>query len=320
MSFIWPTMLLSLLLMLPFVLWYAGRQRRRRRLVASYGGVSHGRDRDPRRAIPPGMFLAGLALLLFSLARPQVVMPVPRVEGTVILAFDVSRSMKADDLAPTRLEAAKAAAQEFVVSQPPSVLVGVVAFSDNGFVVQAPTSDQDAVLGTIHRLAPERGTSLANGILASLNMIATAGSEPPARRLYSNLTPVPTATPTPVPPGTVAPAAIVLLTDGENNELPDPLAAAQAAADRGVRVHTVGIGSAAGTTVDVEGFMVHTRLDEALLERIQISGEAFVSNAVTEGRLYLRACIVNFHTRAADVDALPGIVVRLGREVHEQLR
>jgi Ca-activated chloride channel family protein len=277
MSFIWPAMLFSLLLVPAFVVLNIRMQRRRRRLAASYGSLGLAGGAGLRPYIPPGIILVGLALLLFALARPQMTVNLPRVEGTVILAFDVSGSMAADDLQPTRLEAAKAAAQEFVQQQPSNVLIGVVSFSDNGFVVQAPTTDQETTLSTINRLTPERGTSVASGIFASLNTIATLNTEP-APRLYTDLTPAPTPTPTPVPPGTVTPAVIVLLTDGENNASPDPLAAAEAAADRGVRIYTVGIGSAAGTTLDINGFSVHTQLDEAVLRQIsQITGGDYYS-------------------------------------------
>jgi Ca-activated chloride channel family protein len=274
MSFIWPAMLASLLLVPLCVGLYVRWQRRRQRLLARYGSLglvqgATGREPGMRRHVPAALFLAGLTVLLVALARPQMVVSLPRIEGIVILAFDVSGSMAADDLDPTRMEAAKAAAQAFVEQQPPSALIGVVAFSDSGFVVQAPTNDQADILSTIGRLAPERGTSLANGILASLNTIAAVGTKPPPS-LYTNLTPTPTPTPTPVPAGTYTPAVIVLLTDGENNESPDPLAAAAVAADRGVRIYTVGIGSAAGADLEVEGFMVHTQLDEQLLR--QISG------------------------------------------------
>jgi Ca-activated chloride channel family protein len=131
----------------------------------------------------------------------------------------------------------------------------------------APTNDPDQILPAIKRLSPQNGTSLANGIFASLNTIAVADAEPPPSR-YTNLTPAPLPAPTAVPEGTFTSAAIVLLTDGENNENPDPLEAAQAAADRGVRIHTVGIGSAAGTILNLDGFSVHTRLDEAQLQQI----------------------------------------------------
>jgi Ca-activated chloride channel family protein len=171
-----------------------------------------------------------------------------------------------------------------VQRQPPSVQIGVVAFSDSGFTVQVPSNDQEAILATINRLAPQRGTSLANGILASLNTIAVGTRQ--VSHLYSNLSPTPSPTPTLVPKGTYTSAVIVLLTDGENNESPDPLAAAQTAADRGVRIYTVGIGSAAGTTLHINGFTVHTQLDEATLQQIsQLTGGTYY-NAENEQDLH----------------------------------
>jgi Ca-activated chloride channel family protein len=261
------------------VLPYTRQQRQRRQLAASFGALGSmqagmARRAGARRHIPPALFLLGLAVLLFALARPQMTVALPRQEGTVLLVFDVSGSMAATDLEPTRMEAAKIAARDFVQRQPPGVLIGVVAFSDSGLAVQAPTADQAAVLAAIDRLAPQRGTSLGQGILASLQVLA-AGDAPVMRR-YSNLAPTAAPTPTPVPKGTFTSGAIVLLTDGENNESPDPLAAAQVAADRGVRIHTVGIGSAAGTVLRVNGFTVHTQLNAELLQGIaQITSGSF---------------------------------------------
>jgi Ca-activated chloride channel family protein len=207
-----------------------------------------------------------------ALARPQAVVSLPRQEGTVILAFDVSASMAATDLAPTRMAAAKAAAKDFVSREPTSVTIGVVAFSDSGVSVQTPTNDQATVIAAIDRLAPQRGTSVAEGILASLKVIAVAEAGPYNVDYYTNQTPgpspTPSPTPTPVPSGTHAPAVIILLSDGENNENPTPTAAAQTAANLGVRIDTVGIGSAAGTTVNLNGFQVHTQLDQATLQQI----------------------------------------------------
>lgn len=270
MSFIWPPMLLLMLAIPLGVALYLVLERRRRRRVAAFGVLAvanrHDGPSQPgnlRRRIPAAFILVGLTLLVVALARPQSVVSLPRVEGTVILAFDVSGSMAADDLEPTRMGAAKAAARGFVERQPSSVLIGVVAFSDSGFSIQVPTVDQALVLAAINRLAPERGTSLGRGILTSLATIAAAEAGPTAG-YYSNRSP----DPTPVPEGTYASAAIVLLTDGENNQSPDPLVAAAAAADRGVRIHTVGIGSAAGTTLEVEGFKVHSQLDESMLRQI----------------------------------------------------
>lgn len=281
MTFIWPAMLLSLVLIPLFVGVYLLMQRRRHKLTGQYStsgfaaGVK-GSQPGLRRHIPVVFFLLGLAILAFALARPQAVVALPKQEGTVILAFDVSGSMAADDIKPTRMQAAQVAAREFVKSQPLFVQLGVVAFSDTGLSVQVPTDDSGAVLAAINRLAPQSGTSVGQGILASLNAIATGNSAGQPAEVYSNLLLTPTPTPTPMPPGTYTPAVIILLSDGENNENPDPLAAAKTAADRGVRIYTVGIGSPTGTTVHINGFSLHTQLDQATLQQIsQITGGTY---------------------------------------------
>src|SRR5689334_14907306 len=280
MTFIWPQ-LLVLLLLVPLLIWvYLRLQRQRRQLTARYGQLTITSGNSPRRLgarrhIPPILFLVGLTLLIVALARPQAVVGVPRIEGTVVLAFDISGSMAADDLDPTRLDAAKEAAQDFVLRQPPTVQIGVVAFSDSGIAVQQPTYNQDDVLAAIRRLDPARGTSLGNGMIVSLDTVANAGQEPQTN-YYSNQTPEPTPTPTPMPAGVYTSGAIVMLTDGENTDDPDPLAVAQAAADRGVRVYTIGIGSPAGTTLKIDGFSVFTQLDEAMLQQIaQVTGGTY---------------------------------------------
>jgi Ca-activated chloride channel family protein len=276
MSFIWPPMLLSLALIPIGLLLYRFLESRRRRRLAAYGGsglaLGAARRSGFRSRVPAAFLLLGLVMMSVAMARPQAVVSLPRQEGTVVLAFDVSASMAATDLAPTRIAAAKVAAKDFVARQPSSITIGVVAFSDSGVSVQAPTNDQATVLAAIDRLAPQRGTSVAAGILASLKVIATAEAGPFSGDYYTNPTsgpaPTPTPTPTPVPAGVHAPAVIILLSDGENNENPDPAAAAKAAADKGVRIYTVGIGSATGTTVTVQGFQVFTQLDEATLQGI----------------------------------------------------
>lgn len=288
MTFIWPLMLFSLLI-IPLFLWiYWRAQQRRQRLTTAYGTLGIVREsagRSPlgrRRHWPPLLFLFGLVVLLIALARPVMEIAVPRWEGTLILAFDVSGSMAADDLDPSRMEAAKAAAIEFVQRQPTSVKIGVVAFADSGFVVQLPTNDQAVTLSTINRLAPERGTSLAYGIASSIDAIFV---RPESTRIYSDLTPTATPSPTPVAPGSNRGAAIVLITDGENTAPPEPFEAAQLAADRGVRIFPIGIGSPGGTTLAVEGFMVHTRLDEATLLQIAEMTEGVYYNAQNDEEL-----------------------------------
>jgi Ca-activated chloride channel family protein len=283
MTFAWPWALLALAL-LPLG-WLAVRaiDRRRRRKVAAFAGsrpfgpqgstVPGATSARPgiatrlKRTVPGALIVAGLVVMILALARPQGTVEVPRQEGTVILAFDISASMGAKDLDPTRMDAAVAAATAFVRAQPASVIVGVVAFSDSGIAVQQPTNDQDAVVAALGRLRPQRGTSLARGIDASLAAIERAAAGPTVD-YYTNRSPGPTSTPAPVPPGTHAPAVIVLLTDGENTGGPDPFESVQAAADRGVRIYTVGIGSEGGATLDLDGFQVHTQLDAGTLRTI----------------------------------------------------
>jgi Ca-activated chloride channel family protein len=285
MVFIWPLMLLFLLLIPVFAVLYVRALRRRRQLVAKYGSLGWmqnavGRNPGFRRHIPPILFLVALSVLIFALARPQMVVSLPRVEGTVILTFDVSGSMAAEDIKPSRMEAAKAAARDFVKRQPSTVLIGVVAFSDSGFAGQVPTNEKDTILAAIDRLGPQRGTSVSQGIQAALKTIETA-SQPP-EILYSSLAQTPTPSPTPMPKGTYTNAIIILLSDGENNMNPNPFIAAQVAADRGVRIFTIGVGSAAGTNLHINGFTVHTQLDEATLQQISQLTDGVYYNAVSD--------------------------------------
>jgi Ca-activated chloride channel homolog len=284
MTFQWPLML-WFWLVLPVVaglyLWLQRRRQAARRVVLGVVvEAGHSAGRGLRRHLPAVFFLAALACLITALARPEAMVNQPHLTGTVILAFDVSGSMAADDLKPTRMESAKAAALDFVQHQPATVKIGVVSFSDNGFAVQVPTNDPVPVTAAIQRLSPQRGTSLANGILMALNAIAVSAAPPPGSRWYPSRTPEPTPPPTPVPAGQYTPAVIVLLTDGENNESPDPLAAAQAAVDRGVRINTVGLGSPAGADLKIEGFTIHSQLNEGLLKQIaETTGGAYYNAA-----------------------------------------
>jgi Ca-activated chloride channel family protein len=281
MSFIWPPLLLSLLGVPLLVLLLRRWQQRRQLALAHFapaGLVQPGGRIHLRRRVLTALMLLGLTTLLVALARPQAVVTVPRAAGTVVLAFDISGSMAAEDMPPTRMEAAKAAANDFVQQQPPGVRIGVVAFSDNGVAVQVPTHDREAVLAAIARLRPQRGTSLASGLLAAIKVLET-GQQP---RLYSNRTATPQSNPTPMPVGTDRSAAIVLLSDGDNNEPPDPLAAAQAAADRGIRVYTVGLGSTSGTTLRINGFLVYTQLNAAMLQQIARQTDGAYFNVADE--------------------------------------
>ena len=293
MSFIWPSLLISLICVPLMFMFYWRIQQRRWALEARQNKVgliraAAGQSLGARRHIPALIFMTGLTLLLLSMARPQATVSLPRIEGTVILTFDVSGSMSAEDIEPTRMEAAKAAALDFVEKQPSGVLVGVVAFSDGGISVQAPTNNRAETTATIERLVPRRGTSVGNGILVALNSIAVSAGDAPILS-NPNLSAGETPTPVTTPQGWYTSAVIVLLSDGENNQNPDPASATDLAADLGVRIYTVGLGTPGGADITVEGFKVHSQLDEAVLQAIaETSGGQYynASNAEDLRRIY----------------------------------
>ncbi|MDL1912667.1 VWA domain-containing protein [Chloroflexi bacterium CFX6] len=277
MSFIWSSLLGSLIVVPLLALLYVWAQRRRRKYAAQFGlGLARAVKVEPasggeerRRHVPALIFLFGIAILLFSLSRPQATISLPKYEGTVILVFDVSGSMAAEDIEPTRMEAAKRVASGFVMDQPSSVRVGAVAFSDGGLSVQPPDVNREATLTTIERLVPRRGTSLGNGILVALNAIAVDAGDPPILDTdvgdVFSMDEVLTA-----PQGWYPSAVIVLFSDGENNDRPDPLLVTDLAVDLGVRIYTIGIGSTEGATIKVEGMNIHTQMDEPLLQQIAL--------------------------------------------------
>jgi Ca-activated chloride channel family protein len=265
MTFIWPWMLVSLFIVPVFVWGYLRLYKKRKQASAALGPLSQvqsGSGSGPGRRLhtPPVLYMVGLTLLLFGLARPEMVVELPRVEGTVILALDVSNSMAADDLEPTRMEAAKEAAKAFVENRPSTIQVGIVAFSNGGLVIEPPTYEQAELLATIERLTPQGATSLGQGIFSSLNAIV--GEPIPVD---------PEAMDEEVPSleiGYYPSAVVLLLTDGEQTSSPDPLLIAQLAAEAGVRIYTVGIGSPEGAILKTEGFSVLTQLNEAMLQEI----------------------------------------------------
>ncbi len=278
MQFQWGPALLALLVVPLLAVLYVRAQRRRQRYALRYaslalvrGAVGPGPGR--RRHVPPALFLLGLAFALVALARPVAVVTLPNEEGIVILAIDVSGSMIAPDVEPNRIEAAKDAAKRFVEKQRSNdkVRVGVVSFSDVAFIVQPPTTDRDATIAAINRLRPQRGTAIGRGILTSLDAIVEGSdAELPSAQLQvrpGGQVAVPSAPP-PLPKGVYAPATIILLSDGENNQPPAPLSILDQAANRGVRIYTIGLGNPDGTVIRVEGRAIRTRLDETTLRKI----------------------------------------------------
>lgn len=291
MSFLWAQMLWALLIVPVYILAYVLVQRRRQRYALRYASLTLVREavgRGPgiRRHIPPILFLVGLAAMVLAMARPVATVMLPSQQGTVILTVDVSGSMRADDLKPNRIEAAKAAARSFVQNQPTNVRIGIVSFSNNASVVQAPTTDRTAVLAAIDRLAPQRSTAIGSGILTSLDAIfEQPGATPTPSSSDQLAAPQPAPTPAPVPRGTYAPAVVVLLSDGASNVGPQPLDAAKQAADRGVRVYTVGVGDPAGAILRAEGRSIRVRLDEDTLKRIAQETDGKYFRADSESNL-----------------------------------
>lgn len=263
MTFVWPWLLLTLG-GIP-LLWVAYRRLLRRRAaraaeLATLGLVAGSPVAARRRHLAPVLFLGALALLLVALARPQATVSEPRREGTVVLAFDVSTSMAGKDVAPSRVEAAKAAARAFVDKQPATIRLAVVAFGSSAVIAQQPTDDHAPVLAAIDRLSPQGGTALGRGIQTSLSAIVgkTVQLDAPDGSPEAKGQDL----------GYFGSAAVILLSDGENTDSPDPLAAAQLASTAGVRVYPVGIGSPRGTVLEVDGFQIETALDEPLLRSI----------------------------------------------------
>lgn len=237
-----------------------GRRRARQAELAADGLVLTGAGPGWRRHLPFALFLSALASLLIGAARPQVSVGLPRREGTVILAFDVSNSMLAGDLEPNRIQAAQAAAKDFVAGQPPSIRIGVVTFGDGGFVAQEPTDVRADVEAAIDRLSTQGGTALGAGIFSALSAIAGEPLVLDEEALYDDLADVDI--------GYYSSAAVIVLSDGENTAGPDPVQLAELASVAGVDIHTIGLGRPEGTVVEIDGFSVATALDEPLLTAV----------------------------------------------------
>ena len=286
MSFLWIEMLWLLLLLPLLVLIYVLLQQRRKKFALRYASLSLVKDalgRGPgvRRHIPAALLLLCIAVMLFALSRPAATITLPSQHGTVILTIDVSGSMRAEDLKPNRIEAAKSAARAFVEKQPRRVRIGVVSFSAHAALVQTPTADRAKVLAAINRLKTQRGTAVGSGILTSLDAIfEKTGEDPPQ--------PAPVAADDSeleqITPRTYAPAAVVLLSDGQSNQGPPVMEIAQKASDLGVRVYTVGVGSSQGGVIAIRGRSIRVRLDEDSLKAVadETNGAYFKADSETD--------------------------------------
>ena len=221
-----------------------GRKKREAVRFASLGVLKEavGKSYWWRRHLPPAVMLVALAAMLVAIARPAAVITLPSQHETVILAIDVSGSMCATDIEPTRLHVAQQAASRFVEREASRSRVGIVAFAAFAGIILPPTTDSEALVEAIAGLNTGRRTAIGSAILASIDAIA----ETDPRVAPSIVEGRPGVPPAPVVEGQHVPAIIVVLTDGESNSGPDPVVAARQAADRGLRVYTIGYGTEAG--------------------------------------------------------------------------
>jgi Ca-activated chloride channel family protein len=288
MSFVWPEALL-LLLLLPLLvgtyIWVLERKKKYALRFASLQLVKEamGKGAGFRRHVPPILFLLALAIMIVAVARPQAMVTLPSQSETIILAMDVSGSMRAQDVEPNRLVAAQVAAKAFIAEQPQNVRIGIVAFAGTATVAQAPTRNKDDLYAAIDRFQLQRATAIGSAILVSLATIFPNAGIDVASFDDEQRIGIKSIGPKPVPPGSYGSALIILLTDGQRTTGPDSIAAARLAADRGVRVYTVGVGTVEGEVIGFEGWSMHVRLDEDTLKTIAdvTRGEYFYAGTAT---------------------------------------
>lgn len=246
MDLLWPLSLLLLLVIPLLIAAYVWVLRRRRRYTVRYSSLDLVRAALPRysrlrRHLPFALFLLALGALVLALSRPVAIVAVPTSRATILLSLDVSRSMCSTDIPPNRLQAAEAAALKFVERQKASTRIGLVAFAGFAELIMTPTTDPELLADAIESLTTGRRTAIGSGILEAIDAIAEIdGSVAPSVRTSADIAP------TPVARGAYVPSIIVLLTDGASNVGPMPLDAAQQAADRGIRVYTIGFGTEFG--------------------------------------------------------------------------
>jgi Ca-activated chloride channel family protein len=310
MKFEWPELLALLGLVPLLVAAYVWLLRRRKKAVLRFASLSlvrvaMGPSRNWRRHVPPVLFLLAVTALLLAAARPTAIVSVPSQHESVILAIDVSGSMRARDVEPDRITAAQAAARAFIAERPANTRVGVVSFAATAQLAQQPTRTREEALAAIDRFQLQRGTAIGSGILVALKAIfpdvqfdlragnprrdpkadardgkagrrgAAGEGEQAARAAEAGKADKgdkgaegSKGAAKAVAPGSYASAAIILLTDGQSNVGPDPVEAARMAAERGVRIYTVGFGTTKGETLSTEGWSGRVRLDEETLKTI----------------------------------------------------
>jgi len=298
-KFLWPETLWLLFAVPVLVAVYLVLLRRRKKVALRYASLTivkeaMGAGQSVRRHVPPLLILLALTTMFVAVGRPVAIVTLPSQHETVILAMDVSGSMRATDVKPNRLAASQAAAKAFIAEQPPTTRIGVVAFAATASLVQTPTLNREDIIASIDRFQPQRGTAIGSGIIVSLATLFPDAGIDVSKLLYGRdawrSIPLDQAREPekkdfkPVPPGSYNSAAIILLTDGQRTTGPDSLEAARMAADRGVRVFTVGVGTKDGETIGFGGWSMRVRLDEETLKNIAnlTHGKYFYAGTATD--------------------------------------
>ena len=313
MSFLWPQNLwwmLALPLLPALYLWLLRKRAKPALRISDLGLARRAAGPTWRRHVPPLLILLALALLLLALARPSARLTLPWARSTILLAIDVSLSMRVADVKPTRMVAAQDAARSFLQELPRHIDVGIVTFAGSAQVAQQATFDRPSLVEAIDRIQMQRGTAIGSAIVLCLAELfpdhgidleeMTFGSRRKGRSLDDKAKPPPKPF-TPVAPGSYDSAVIILLTDGRRTIGVDTLEAAKMAADRGVRIHVVGLGTADGHLAEGAGMAIYLQLDEPTLREVA---------RMTGGEYH----------QAASAEALRKVYQTLGSRVQTQAR
>ena len=292
MRFVWPELLWLLLFVPALVAAYLWVLRRKKKTAIRYASLMLVRDaigpgQAWRRHAPPAMFLLAMIAAIIAVARPSAVVVLPADYLTLVMAMDVSRSMLATDVEPNRIHAAQVAAKSFIEEIPKNVRLGIVSFAGTASVVQTITDNKEDMAAAIDRFQLQRATATGSGLIVALSLLFPNDGIDLESAIYGNdfsrwggggaaierpkksVKKAETRVIKPVPPGTYTGGAIVLMSDGRRTTGPDPLDAAKMAADRGVRVYTVGFGTKEGAQITMEGgWSWYARLDEETLKQV----------------------------------------------------
>jgi len=324
MSFLWPHQLWPMLALPLLPVLYLWLLRRRNRPAIRYSSVAVVRaasaGRNWRRHVPPALLLLALAGMLLAAGRPMAQVTLPWARSQILLAMDVSLSMRVDDVKPSRLVAAQEAAKLFLRDLPKNIEVGLVTFAGSTHVAQGATLDREALVAAINGFQMQTGTAVGNAIVASLAELfpddgidvgeMTFGRKPQGRSLDDRTKPPPREL-TPVAPGSYDAAAIILLSDGRRTTGVDTLVAARMAADRGVRIHVVGLGTANGEGTAAGDMPIYLRLDEATLREVaRMTGGEYHHAGTAEKLRSVYETLgsrVQVQTRDTEVTALVGL-------------